>query len=746
MFGLTFLFSAALFALPLAGLPVILHLLFRKKSPVVLFPTLRFIKSSIQRTAARRRVHRWLLLATRALLLALLIWAIAQPAKLLSSGWFGGGSSVAAIVIDTSYSMQYQPQEVSLLSRSGTMVQELLREQLKDARVAIFRSQPAPPDRPEQLLPATQVLAEWTDATPQASPAPLVDRIAAARAMLSKENADQKWLIVLTDSQNREFPHATGEAENLRCVWFDLRPDVARSAGVTNVAVEPRSVLAGLRANLPVTVIGRPNDAHAVSLAMTTPDGKPVAALPPLMANLDVSGQSTVPFTYTLPAERWLLIGAALPQGDEMPWDNQRQQLIELPPRQKVAVVASPDAPSGRYLRLALDPSEGRSASWPIELVPVALGTPIPAEARCVVVALTRWPDLQTANRLRDLARSGGTVVLFVQPGLEETYARLDGSLKSILKELLPSEPIAGATTQVTATGSPLRATITNETQADAIMDGLTDERFRIGEIGVQRVVPFSSADQSVSPLLRLTRQSSDDASAAARAAPAGSAASGRPLLLRKTLGSGKVYTLATLPESRYTNLATHPIFLPLLVRMALQAGGANDLLNIELGRPLILPATYAGDASELQIVTPTNATYVLPATRDEAGRRFVFNDATEPGLYRWSRVGQIDAVAYTNVQLPAAEADLKYRDPSAIVPQTPSDAGSLTPTSAVVIVKSMEELQGKLAAISQPQPRWTTPIAIVLLLLCAEALLGSITRVSQKLTLRLFPSKPAEA
>ena len=117
MSGLTFLFSAALFALPLAGLPVILHLLFRRKSPVVPFPTLRFIKSSIQRTAARRRVHRWLLLATRALLLALLIWAIAQPAKILSSGWFGGGSTTAAIVIDTSYSMQYQPQEVTLLAQ-----------------------------------------------------------------------------------------------------------------------------------------------------------------------------------------------------------------------------------------------------------------------------------------------------------------------------------------------------------------------------------------------------------------------------------------------------------------------------------------------------------------------------------------------------------------------------------------------------------------------------------------------------
>ena len=73
MFG--FDLAILLWTLPLAGLPVLLHLLFRRKSPVVLFSTLRFIKSSQQRTAARKRVQRWLLLACRMLLLALLIFA-----------------------------------------------------------------------------------------------------------------------------------------------------------------------------------------------------------------------------------------------------------------------------------------------------------------------------------------------------------------------------------------------------------------------------------------------------------------------------------------------------------------------------------------------------------------------------------------------------------------------------------------------------------------------------------------------
>src|SRR5580693_2403470 len=101
--GLTFLFSSALLALPLAALPVVLHLLFRRKSPVMFFSTIRFIQSSVQRTAARKRVQRWLLLACRVILLALLIAAVAQPVKTLTGAWAAPGkSAIAVIVVDSS--------------------------------------------------------------------------------------------------------------------------------------------------------------------------------------------------------------------------------------------------------------------------------------------------------------------------------------------------------------------------------------------------------------------------------------------------------------------------------------------------------------------------------------------------------------------------------------------------------------------------------------------------------------------
>ena len=95
MFGFDFLFLGGLLALPLAALPVVLHLMSRRKSPVVLFSTVRFIKASMQRTAARRQIQKWLLLAARCLLLLLLILAAAQPARKLAASLGGSNVGVA---------------------------------------------------------------------------------------------------------------------------------------------------------------------------------------------------------------------------------------------------------------------------------------------------------------------------------------------------------------------------------------------------------------------------------------------------------------------------------------------------------------------------------------------------------------------------------------------------------------------------------------------------------------------------
>jgi hypothetical protein len=94
--------------------------------------------------------------------------------------------------------------------------------------------------------------------------------------------------------------------------------------------------------------------------------------------------------------------------------------------------------------------------------------------------------------------------------------------------------------------------------------------------------------------------------------------------------------------------------------------------------------------------------------------REFIFPRADVPGLYTWQRTEDGGAVAMMNVQLPAGESDLNYRAPGSVAPE-----GAIVATSMTGFESDMEKR-------SRPLPRWSLPIAVVLMLLCFESLMGS--------------------
>ena len=87
-----------------------------------------------------------------------------------------------------------------------------------------------------------------------------------------------------------------------------------------------------------VEVAGAPGEVRPVSLSVTNLDGKGLLARPPLMANIDDFGHTTLRFDLEMPNERWQLVTAKLQGEDPMPWDDARSLAIELPPQQLVLV------------------------------------------------------------------------------------------------------------------------------------------------------------------------------------------------------------------------------------------------------------------------------------------------------------------------------------------------------------------------------------------------------------------------
>ena len=118
--------SYLLIGLLAAAIPLVLHLLSSIKAQEVLFPTLRFLKSSMERTARRRRIQHWLLLLLRAALLGFLAMAVSEPISKASQGWLGGQSFAAVVILDNSYSMLARSESTTRFEQARSEAKMLL--------------------------------------------------------------------------------------------------------------------------------------------------------------------------------------------------------------------------------------------------------------------------------------------------------------------------------------------------------------------------------------------------------------------------------------------------------------------------------------------------------------------------------------------------------------------------------------------------------------------------------------------
>ena len=552
------------------------------------------------------------------------------------------------------------------------------------------------------------MLAEWTPLGPQPSPRPLVDRIASAADLLSREHADDKWLVVISDFQKHEFPSQIPKVKGARVVLIDLHPDDPRSAGITNVRIEPAQPMPGIVSEAVVDVTGRPNTSRAVSVSATDTAGdKKLPEAGVQVANLDSAGHSRLRFPVRLPAQRWMMLKAAFADDDDMPWDNSRSQLIETPPRQVVTFLGNPAAGDmHRSVWLALDPSEGTHPDgWSLQ---VKQGNDIAVDSNVAVMLADDWPDDAKTARLLNFARGGGTLIWFLRPGLEETWAKLPANRQTELAAMLPSEPVV-------ANIAPISSVAVAAPQ-DPLLTGFADDRFQIHNIVVRRLVPFSADPQATLLLNCFPKEPRPGVR------PAG-------LLYRRAVGAGTVYTIATLPDRKDTNLELHPLFLPLLVRMAQRPVARNEAQNIEIGQRLQLAGRQFDAFDTLTLQGPQGDTTVVKADRTGGISTFLFGPANAPGLYTWTKPASPEPIAITNVQLPAGESDLFY---------TPA-VGTIEPGDSVMVARSVAELHSKVANLGEPEPKWTLPIAIVLLMLCLEALMSSLSRIWKPVSFRRF-------
>lgn len=127
---MTFLSAAFLFGLILASVPIIIHILNRRRFQVIDWPPMKYLKLTLKKNRRRIRMEQLILLAMRTLAVILLILAVARPVLSqngLSRLFPGRARTSRVIVIDDSLSMGYTTAGRSAFQLAQNAAADLIR-------------------------------------------------------------------------------------------------------------------------------------------------------------------------------------------------------------------------------------------------------------------------------------------------------------------------------------------------------------------------------------------------------------------------------------------------------------------------------------------------------------------------------------------------------------------------------------------------------------------------------------------
>ena len=141
MFGLGFLNTIFLVGLVTAAIPVIIHLLNRRRIRRIKFSSLEFLTDLARRRMRKINLRRLLILVLRTLAVAFLVMAFARPTLRSASFLFPGKAPKNVIIcLDASYSMGVERESGTSFSAAKDVARTVVDQAGKndDVNVVLF--------------------------------------------------------------------------------------------------------------------------------------------------------------------------------------------------------------------------------------------------------------------------------------------------------------------------------------------------------------------------------------------------------------------------------------------------------------------------------------------------------------------------------------------------------------------------------------------------------------------------------
>ncbi len=636
---LVFANPAFLWALTAAAIPLMLHMFQRRRTVVTPFPTLRFLKAAQKRSSSRVRFENFLLWLLRTLLLLMIGFAFALPVLRSTTGgsWLSRTRRDVAIVIDASYSMNYELDRGKVFAVCKDAAVSIVNGLFAGDRVCVYVAADTPIPVIEKPTTEHATVVQAIQALACQHGSSKLDEVVALalRTLEQQDGRREREVYILTDGQAlawqgfRDAPPedtASGDArfritrEQRDKVSFfallagALQPD---NACPTDVKVSPALMLAGQTARLNVRV-GRTGTAKQVTVAV------------------DIGGQERGRRSITTEADTEAVVDfvlGGLEPGvhvatvttplDALPEDDAFQFLIRVRKQLPVLIAGPQDAT--RYLKAALAPGAADESVKQTEAAELAQ---IDLRDYQALFLCDAFPlDGQTILRVEEYAKNGGVVVVF--PGY-----RAEVNAYTELK-VLPAYPTGTVDLPIDMAARPLKRIPNQEGQV--VTFSLPLPPGTVPTVALKRAMTLGELQEGAAVLVT----AGDD----------------QPFLTGRAVGRGRVFLFTVGANRESSTFPLTAFFLPVVHQLIRQGAGASvQPPHLTLGAQLPVNEAVPNYRDDDAISMPSG----LPLQVKDNGNRAFFIDAlTEPGIYTRAKAGAAEPEPVLAVNTDRSESHL---------------------------------------------------------------------------------------
>jgi hypothetical protein len=719
----SFLSGLFLLALPLAAIPVVIHLLHRRRRQVVRWGAMQLLLESVPQKRRIWNINDWLLMLLRTLAIAAVILAFARPQ--IRSGLLSGKTPGRDVifVIDASLSTGRL--------QAGVPVFDQIRQ---TAREAIDRLDVS--DNVRLMLAAS--VPHWLDGKSPGKPATkqeITERLAGLKptlaaadmsacvqsALLSEAPADatSRLIVVVTDGA------AHGWSAEAGAPWQAIR-DIASHASIptavnvviaggakspfANLSIEKLSMVrTRFAVGEPIAVTARVRNTGDVPREATVLkwdlDGQPTGESQ--VVALEPGQSSDVLFETACDQAGVFSVSGKLAREDDLPGDNAATIVIESLDRLPILVCRSDaalESPASQpdFLKAALGRGpEGSRGDYstsvfdPTFIGIDALGASDLSQYRCIVLEDVLPKSADVADRLFDFtARGGGLWLILGEHVTAEQFNAVvfrDGS--GLVPLALGQRIKAGA-------GDDHNSFFTvhppEGTNPATTLLGDT-ERLDIDDVRISQFWQLSTPDTA------------DDLSVLLETGD------GAPLAVEHFSGAGRIIVQAIPNGTAWSNLPLCQVFVPLVHEWMwyLTQPTAIDH-NLDPGAPIVLASTGGGSQKQAQVQTPLEekTSFALDRGGKNESR---FRETFFPGNY---------LVTVTAADGPGQRIPFSVRrDPgeSRLAPLSPEQIATVSQWSGLRFLADGLTLPENVTNPIRYQPFWTYVLVLLTVLFLAE-------------------------